>query len=80
MYVRDGKIWEAFPALKYYLHCGLIVKGLYYGFDLLDQSVICILSSDFFYRFQINQLSHHVPQTPLQQSFSWFVSATCSLE
>ena len=39
MYVRDGKIWEAFPALKYYLHCGLIVKGLYYGFELLDQSV-----------------------------------------
>lgn len=48
MYVRDGKIWEAFPALKYYLHCGLIVEGLYYGFDLLDQSVLCILNSDLF--------------------------------
>lgn len=57
MYVRDGKIWEAFPALKYYLHCGLIVKGLYYGFDLLDQSVISYMHIKFrfFYRFQINQ-------------------------
>ena len=48
IYVLDGKIWEAFPALKYYLHCGLIIEGLYYGFDLLDQSVLCILNSDFF--------------------------------
>ena len=48
MYVRDGMVREAFPALKYYLHCGLIVEGLYYGFDLLDQSVLCILNSDLF--------------------------------